>query len=130
MPLQPSFKKCSRDAPRAWSFENDSAEGGRNAKRIPNPKDIRDRITDTIKPYINETLLPQIEKNFGFKTQHKLGLKLNVDAQDIGEWILNNLQLGFQLTDDENVTLALSEAGSGVQSGVLSGAAPTRAAGR
>ena len=82
-------------------------------------KDIRDRITDTIKPYINEKLLPQIEENFGFKTQHKLGLKLNVDAQDIGEWILNNLQLGFQLTDDENVTLALSEAGSGVQSGVL-----------
>lgn len=35
------------------------------------------------------------------------------------EWILDNLRLGFQLTDDENVTLALSEAGSGVQSGVL-----------
>ena len=82
-------------------------------------KDIRDKITDTIKPYINEALLPQIEKNFGFKTQHKLGLKFNVDVQQIGEWILNNLQLGFQLTDDENVTLALSEAGSGVQSGVL-----------
>lgn len=82
-------------------------------------KEIRDRITDEIKPYVNEALLPQIEKNFGFKTQHKLGLKFNVDVQQIGEWILNNLQLGFQLTSDENITLALSEAGSGVQSGVL-----------
>jgi putative ATP-dependent endonuclease of OLD family len=82
-------------------------------------KEIRDKITDTIKPYVNEALLPQIEKNFGFATQHKLGLKLNVDVQQIGEWILNNLQLCFQLTEDENVTLALSEAGSGVQSGVL-----------
>ncbi|HTV40479.1 MAG TPA: AAA family ATPase [Candidatus Sulfotelmatobacter sp.] len=82
-------------------------------------KAIRDRITEDIKPYVNEALLPQIEKNFGFRTQHKLGLKFNVDVQQIGQWILNNLQLGFQLTDDENVTLALSEAGSGVQSGVL-----------
>jgi len=82
-------------------------------------KEIRDKITDTIKSYVNEALLPQIEKNFGFKTQYKLGLKFNVDVQQIGEWILNNLQLGFELTDDTNVTLALSEAGSGVQSGVL-----------
>jgi len=82
-------------------------------------KDIRDKITDTIKPYVNEALLPQIEKQFGFQTQHKLGLKFNVDVHQIGEWILNNLQLGFQLTDNVNTTLALSEAGSGVQSGVL-----------
>jgi putative ATP-dependent endonuclease of OLD family len=82
-------------------------------------KDIRDKISDTIRPYINAALLPQIEENFGFKTQHKLALKFDVDVQDVGEWILDNLRLGFQLTDDENVTLALSEAGSGVQSGVL-----------
>lgn len=82
-------------------------------------KDIRDQISDTIKPYINKKLLPQIEKHFGFSTQHKLALKFDVDVQDIGEWILDNLRLGFQLTNDENVTLALSEAGSGVQSGVL-----------
>lgn len=82
-------------------------------------KDIRDQISDTIKPYINKKLLPQIEKHFGFSTQHKLALKFDVDVQDIGEWILDNLRLGFQLTDDENVTLALSEAGSGIQSGVL-----------
>lgn len=82
-------------------------------------KDIRDQISDTIKPYINKRLLPQIEKHFGFSTQHKLALKFDVDVQDIGEWILDNLRLGFQLTNDANVTLALSEAGSGVQSGVL-----------
>lgn len=82
-------------------------------------KDIRDKISDTIRPYINAALLPQIEDNFGFRTQHKLALKFDVDVQDVGEWILDNLRLGFQLTEDENVTLALSEAGSGVQSGVL-----------
>jgi putative ATP-dependent endonuclease of OLD family len=94
-------------------------KAGGTPKEYRTLKEMRDRITDTIKPYINEKLLPQIQKNFGFTTQHKLGLKFNVDVQQIGEWILNNLQLGFQLTEDENVTLALSEAGSGVQSGVL-----------
>jgi putative ATP-dependent endonuclease of the OLD family len=82
-------------------------------------KDIRDKISTTIKPYINEALLPQIEKHFGFTTLHKLALKFDVDVQDVGEWILDNLRLGFQMTDDGETTLALSEAGSGVQSGVL-----------
>src|SRR5690606_37726493 len=58
-------------------------------------------------------------KHFGFRTQHKLALKFDADVGDVGEWILQNLRLGFQLTDDENITLGLSEAGSGVQSGVL-----------
>ena len=82
-------------------------------------KEIRDKVSTTIKPYINEALLPQIEKHFGFKTQHKLALKFDVDVQGVGEWILDNLRLGFQMTDDGETTLALSEAGSGVQSGVL-----------
>jgi hypothetical protein len=51
--------------------------------------------------------------------QHKLGLKFDVDVQDVGEWIIDNLRLGFQMSDDGEATLALSEAGSGVQSGVL-----------
>ncbi len=82
-------------------------------------KDIREKVSTSIRPYINEALLPQIEKNFGFKTQHKLALKFDVDVQGIGEWILDNLRLGFQVSDDSDTTLALSEAGSGVQSGVL-----------
>lgn len=82
-------------------------------------KDIRDTVTNTIKPYINNGLLPQIEKNFGFVTQHKLALKFDVDVADIGEWILQNLRLGFEVTPDGATTLALSESGSGVQSGVL-----------
>lgn len=47
-------------------------------------KDIRDQISDKIRPYINEALLPQIEENFGFKTQHKLALKFDVDVQQVG----------------------------------------------
>lgn len=82
-------------------------------------KDIRDKISSEISPYINAALLPEIEKHFGFKTQHKLGLKFDVDVQNVGEWIIDNLRLGFQVGDKEDVTLALSEAGSGVQSGVL-----------
>lgn len=82
-------------------------------------KEIRDKVSSTIKPYVNEALLPQIEKYFGFSTQHKLGLKFDVDVQGVGEWILENLRLGFQITADGETTLALSEAGSGVQSGVL-----------
>lgn len=82
-------------------------------------KGIRDKISSEISPYINSALLPEIEKYFGFKTQHKLGLKFDVDVQNVGEWIIDNLRLGFQVGDKENVTLALSEAGSGVQSGVL-----------
>lgn len=82
-------------------------------------KEIRDSISNKIKPYINANLLPKIEEQFGFETQHKLALKFNVDVQKIGEWILGNMRLGFQLTDDGESTLALSEAGSGVQSGAL-----------
>jgi putative ATP-dependent endonuclease of OLD family len=82
-------------------------------------KDIRDKVSTTIRPYINDALLPEIERHFGFKTQHKLALKFDVDVQDVGEWIMDNLRLGFQLTKDGQSTLALSEAGSGVQSGVL-----------
>ncbi len=82
-------------------------------------KDIRDKVSTTIRPYINDALLPEIERYFGFKTQHKLGLKFDVDVQDVGEWIMDNLRLGFQMTDKGDVTLALAEAGSGVQSGVL-----------
>jgi putative ATP-dependent endonuclease of OLD family len=94
-------------------------KAGGTPKEYRTLKDIRDKVSNTIKPYINEALLPQIEKHFGFKTQHKLGLKFDVDVQDVGEWILDNLRLGFQMTDDGATTLALSEAGSGVQSGVL-----------
>jgi len=82
-------------------------------------KEIRDKIASEIKPYINKRLLPEIEKHFGFATQHVLALKFDVDVEDVGERILNNLSLGFQITDDEESTVALSEAGSGVQSGVL-----------
>lgn len=94
-------------------------KAGGTPKEYRTLKDIRDRISTTIKPFINEALLPQIEEHFGFKTQHKLALKFDVDVQDVGEWILDNLSLGFQMTDNGEATLALSEAGSGVQSGVL-----------
>jgi putative ATP-dependent endonuclease of the OLD family len=82
-------------------------------------KDIRDQVSKTITPYINNELLPQIEGYFGFATQHKLALKFDVDVGDVGEWIMQNLRLGFDLVEDGSATLALSEAGSGVQSGVL-----------
>lgn len=82
-------------------------------------KQIRDQVTTTIKPYINDSLLPEIEKQFGFQLQHKLGLTFDVDVQRVGEWIIDNLQLGFQLTKDDSSTLSLLEAGSGVQSAAL-----------
>lgn len=94
-------------------------KAGGTPKEYRKLKEIRDSISNTIKPFINEALLPQIEDHFGFKTQHKLALKFDVDVQDIGEWILDNLRLGFKMTDNGDTTLALSEAGSGVQSGVL-----------
>jgi putative ATP-dependent endonuclease of OLD family len=94
-------------------------KAGGTPKEYRTLKEIRDKVSTTIRPYINEALLPQIEKHFGFKAQHKLALKFDVDVQGIGEWILDNLRLGFQMTDDGETTLALSEAGSGVQSGVL-----------
>lgn len=94
-------------------------KAGGTPKEYRTLKDIRDRVSTSIKPFIDESLLPKIEEYFGFKTQHKLALKFAVDVQGVGEWILDNLRLGFQLTDDGETTLALSEAGSGVQSGVL-----------
>ncbi len=94
-------------------------KAGGTPKEYRTLKEIRDKISTTIGPYINAALLPEIEKHFGFATQHKLALKFDVDVQDVGEWILDNLRLGFQITDDGQSTLALSEAGSGVQSGVL-----------
>lgn len=94
-------------------------KAGGTPKEYRTLKDIRDKIASSISPYINAALLPEIEKHFGFKTQHKLALKFDVDVQEIGEWILDNLRLGFEMTEDGQATLALSEAGSGVQSGVL-----------
>ena len=94
-------------------------KAGGTPKEYRTLKEIRDKVSNTIKPYINEALLPQIEKHFGFQTQHKLALKFDVDIRDIGEWILDNLRLGFQVGDNSDTTLALSEAGSGVQSAVL-----------
>lgn len=82
-------------------------------------KAIRDDISEKIKPYIDDMLLPQIEKNFGFKTEHSLAFKFDVDVQDIGQWILDRLKLGFKITRDAEATIALSEAGTGVQSVVL-----------
>jgi putative ATP-dependent endonuclease of OLD family len=94
-------------------------KAGGTPKEYRKLKEIRDSVSSTIKPYIDEALLAQIEKHFGFRTQHKLALKFDVNVQDVGEWILDNLRLGFQITKDADQTLALSEAGSGVQSGVL-----------
>ena len=82
-------------------------------------KEIRDRVTETIKPFVDKGLLPDIGKNLGFSPQHTFALKFDIDVQDIGEWIMNNLRLGFQVTDREDATIGLSEAGSGVQSAVL-----------
>lgn len=92
---------------------------GGTPKEYRTLKGIRDKIAQSIKPYIDAELLPKLEQHFGFETQHKLALKFDMDVERIGQWILDNLRLGFQLTSDENVTLALSEAGSGVQSSVL-----------
>lgn len=94
-------------------------KAGGTPKEYRKLKVIRDSISTTIKPFINDALLPQIEEQFGYKTQHKLALKFDVDVQDIGEWILDNLSLGFEMPGEGDATLALSEAGSGVQSGVL-----------
>jgi len=94
-------------------------KAGGTPKEYRKLKDIRDSISTTIKPFINAALLPKIEKEFGYETQHKLALKFDVDVQDIGEWILDNLSLGFEMPGSGDATLALSEAGSGVQSGVL-----------
>ncbi len=94
-------------------------KAGGTPKEYRKLREIRNNIMDTIKPYVDAALLPRIEDNFGFGTQHRLGLKFNVDVQNIGEWILDNIQLGFRLTEEDETTLALSEAGSGVQSGVL-----------
>lgn len=94
-------------------------KAGGTPKEYRKLKDIRDSISNTIKPFINAALLPKIEEEFGYKTQHKLALKFDVDVQEIGEWILDNLSLGFEMPGNNDATLALSEAGSGVQSGVL-----------
>jgi putative ATP-dependent endonuclease of OLD family len=94
-------------------------KAGGTPKEYRKLKSIRDDISEKIKPYIDEMLLPQIERNFGFKTEHSLAFKFDVDVQDIGQWILDRLKLGFQLTDDTDATIALSEAGTGVQSVVL-----------
>jgi putative ATP-dependent endonuclease of the OLD family len=94
-------------------------KAGGTPKEYRTLKEIRDKVSTTIKPYINAALLPQIQSNFGFSPEHQLGLTFDVDVQDVGEWILDNLRLGFQLTKKDEPILALSEAGSGVQSGVL-----------
>ncbi len=92
---------------------------GGTPKEYRTLKTIRDTVATSIKPFIDDSLLPKIAQHFGFKTQHNLALKFDVDVRGVGEWILDNLRLGFQITDDGEKTLALSEAGSGVQSGVL-----------
>lgn len=94
-------------------------KAGGTPKEYRTLKEIKNKITSSITPYINDALLPEIEQHFGFTTQHKLALKFDVDVQDVGEWILDNLRLGFNLTENGDAALALSEAGSGVQSGVL-----------
>ena len=90
-------------------------KAGGTPKEYRTLKEIRDSITGTISPYIDEKLLPEIEKYFGFTNQHKLALKFGVDVQQIGEWILNNLKLGFKLKDDEEATLVLTEAAASWQ---------------
>ena len=93
---------------------------GGTAKEYRVLRGIHEKVSKDIQPFINEKLLPEVAKHFGFQTEHKLALKLDVDVQDVGEWILQHLRLGFEMTSDEGAsTLALSEAGSGVQSGVL-----------
>jgi predicted ATP-dependent endonuclease of OLD family len=94
-------------------------KAGGTPKEYRKLKAIRDNIAGSIKPYIDEKLLPEIQKYFGFQAEHKLALKFDTEVQDVGEWILSNLKLGFQLDESESSTLALSEAGTGVQSGVL-----------
>jgi predicted ATPase len=79
-------------------------------------KDIRIKISTDVKGYINDSLLPKINDNVGFSSQHSLGLKFSPNIEDLGAWIIDNLQLGFEI--DGNV-LPLSEAGSGIQSAVM-----------
>lgn len=116
----PEFQDLFSDMLREYGLSKIIPQkAGGTPKEYRTLKDIRGKIVSSINPYIFDALLPEIEKHFGFKTQHKLALKFDVDVQDVGEWILDNLRLGFKLTDEGDATLALSEAGSGVQSGVL-----------
>jgi len=59
-------------------------KAGGTPKEYRTLKDIRDQVSTTIKPYINDSLLPEIEKHFGFTTQHKLALKFDIDVRHIG----------------------------------------------
>ncbi len=51
-------------------------KAGGTPKEYRTLKDIRDAVTDTIKPFMKNNLLPQIQEKFGFQTQHKLALSL------------------------------------------------------
>ena len=119
-PTSPEFQNLLSEMLREYGLSKIIPQkAGGTPKEYRTLKDIKEKISNSITPYINNALLPEIEQHFGFKTQHKLALKFDVDVQDVGEWILDNLSLGFKLTDDGDASLALSEAGSGVQSGVL-----------
>jgi predicted ATP-dependent endonuclease of OLD family len=92
---------------------------GGKSKEYRTLKSIRDAILRDVKPYVDDALIPKIKEHFGFDIQHRLALTFNASIHDIGNWMLDNLQLGFELTGDDGCVLPLAEAGSGVQSGVL-----------
>jgi len=92
---------------------------GGTTKEYRKLKNIKEDIQETIKPFVDEALIPKITKTLSFKSEHPLTLSFDADVNSISEWIRNNLKLSFKLDKAETATLPLSEAGSGIQSAIL-----------
>lgn len=95
-------------------------QAGGTTREYRKLKEIQEEINKIIKPYVDEALLPNLEKRFGFKKEHPFALMFDVDVTTISDWIRSHLSLAFQLDEgDESATLPLEEAGTGVQSAAL-----------
>jgi hypothetical protein len=73
-----------------------------------------------LKPFVDNALLPKLQKQLGFDSEHPLALEFLTDVDTTIKWIKSGLKLALEVDpSDATRTVPLMEAGTGIQSAVL-----------
>jgi len=81
-------------------------------------KNMRDKLSEEITPFLDKNILPSILKNIPLELPYELRIAFKVDLDRFIRWVNESLSLGVQL-DQQADPLPISEVGSGVQSLLL-----------
>jgi putative ATP-dependent endonuclease of the OLD family len=76
---------------------------------------LRGQLADTIKPFLDQNVLPRIKDNLLFQLPYDLNISFQITMMNLIAWIEEGLNLGVKIDRHANL-IPISQVGSGIQS--------------